>query len=237
MSNVLGRRVLGHLLSLLLFETVLIVSAVALAAWLRLGPEAQLLLFVEGGLQKAFLIAFACQICLYYADLYNPRVIADRRELFVRTVRALGVTSFVLAALYYWIPALIIGRGVVLIAAALVIATVIGWRLAFEWIVLRVAPRERLLIVGTSPGAVALARELHAMRGQIGVELVGFVDVDPGGRPRRRQSVGCTGQPADGQAPRDEDRGRVVRAPCVSLRGVHGQDRRRKPAAKLVHLL
>jgi sugar transferase (PEP-CTERM system associated) len=179
MSNVLGRRVLGHLLSLLLFETVLIVSAVALAAWLRLGPEAQLLLFVEGGLQKAFLIAFACQICLYYADLYNPRVIADRRELFVRTVRALGVTSFVLAALYYWIPALIIGRGVVLIAAALVIATVIGWRLAFEWIVLRVAPRERLLIVGTSPGAVALARELHAMRGQIGVELVGFVDVDP----------------------------------------------------------
>jgi sugar transferase (PEP-CTERM system associated) len=179
MSNVLGRRVLGHLLSLLLFETVLIVSAVALAAWQRLGPEAQLLLFVEGGLQKAFLIAFACQICLYYADLYNPRVIADRRELFVRTVRALGVTSFVLAALYYWIPALIIGRGVVLIAAALVIATVIGWRLAFEWIVLRVAPRERLLIVGTSPGAVALARELHAMRGQIGVELVGFVDVDP----------------------------------------------------------
>ncbi len=79
----------------------------------------------------------------------------------------------------YWIPALIIGRGVVLIAAALVIATVIGWRLAFEWFVSRVAPRERLLIVGTSPGAVALARELHAMRGQIGVELVGFVDVDP----------------------------------------------------------
>jgi sugar transferase (PEP-CTERM system associated) len=179
MSNVLGRRVLGHLLSLLLFETALIVGAVALAAWLRLGAEAQLLLLVEGGLQKAFLIAFACQICLYYADLYNPRVIADRRELFVRTVRALGVTSFILAALYYWIPALIIGRGVVLIAAALVIATVIGWRLAFEWIVLRVAPRERLLIVGTSPGAVALARELHAMRGQIGVELVGFVDVDP----------------------------------------------------------
>jgi sugar transferase (PEP-CTERM system associated) len=179
MSNVLSRRVLGHLLSLLLFETALIVSAVALAAWLRLGPEAQLLLFVEGGLQKAFLIALACQICLYYSDLYNPRVIADRRELFVRTVRALGVTSFVLAALYYWVPALIIGRGVVLIAAALVIATVIGWRLAFEWIVLRVAPRERLLIVGTSPGAVALARELYAMRGQIGVELVGFVDVDP----------------------------------------------------------
>ena len=137
------------------------------------------MLFVEDGLEKALLIAFVCQLCLYYADLYNPRVIADRRELFVRTVQALGATSFVLAALYFWIPALIIGRGVFLIAAALVIAAVIGWRLAFEWLVSRVAPRERLLLVGTSPGAVALARELHAMRGQIGVEIVGFVDPDP----------------------------------------------------------
>lgn len=118
-------------------------------------------------------------MCLYYADLYNPKVISDRRELFVRTVQALGATSFILAALYYWVPALVIGRGVVLIAAVLVILTVIGWRLAFEWVVSRVAPRERLLIVGTSQGAVALAKELHAMRGQIGVEIVGFVDTQP----------------------------------------------------------
>src|SRR5206468_4526051 len=170
---------MGHLLALLVLETVLIVSAIVVAAWLRLGPDARLLLFVEHGLEKAILIAFVAQLCLYYADLYNPRVVADRRELFVRTVQALGMTSFVLAALYYWIPSLVIGRGVVAIAAALVIAMVIGWRVAFEWLVSRIAPRERLLIVGTSAGAVALARELHAMQGQVGVELVGFVDADP----------------------------------------------------------
>ena len=179
MSHVFGRRVFSRLLALLVFETALIVTAVAVAAWLRLGRDAQLLLFVEQGLEKAALVAVVCQVCLYYADLYNPRVIADRREMFVRTVQALGATSFILAALYYWVPTLVIGRGVVLIAAILVILTVIGWRLAFEWLVARVAPRERLLIVGTNPGAVALARELHAMRGQIGVELVGFVDTDP----------------------------------------------------------
>jgi sugar transferase (PEP-CTERM system associated) len=179
MSNVLGRRVFSHLLVLLIFETVLIVGAVAVAAWLRLGSHARLLLLFEDGLAKAIIIAVVCQICLYYADLYNPRVIADRRELFVRSVQALGATSFILAALYYWLPGLVIGRGVVLIAAVVVIAVVIGWRLSFEWVVYQLAPRERLLIVGTSPGAVALARELHAMRGQIGVELVGFVDPDP----------------------------------------------------------
>jgi sugar transferase (PEP-CTERM system associated) len=178
-STILGRRVLGPLLALLLFESTLIVGSIALAAWLRLGENAWLVLVVEHGMQKAFFIAMTCQICLYYADLYNPRTITDRRELFVRAVQALGATSFLLAATYYWMPWMVIGRGVFLIAAFLVIAVVIGWRLVFEWLVWTVGPRERILLVGTSAGAVELARELHAMRGQIGIEIVGFVDPDP----------------------------------------------------------
>ncbi len=179
MSNVLGRRVVGHLLALLLFESVLIVGAVALAAWLRLGDDAWLVLTVEQGFQKAALIAVVCQLCLYFADLYNPRVISDRRELFVRAVQALGSTSLLLAAIYYWFPALVLGRGVFLRGAFLVIAVVIGWRLVFEWYVSSVGSRERLLLVGTNPAAIALAGELFAMRRQLGVEIVGFIDPDP----------------------------------------------------------
>jgi FlaA1/EpsC-like NDP-sugar epimerase len=178
MSNVLGRRVLARLLAMLVLESGLIVGAVTLAAWLRLGPDAWLVMVVEDGFYKALFIALTCQICLYYADLYDPRVIRARRELFVRTVQALGATSFLLAASYYWAPALVIGRGVFVIAAFLVIAVVIGWRVAFEWFVSRVGPRDRLLLVGTSPGSIELARELHEMRGQNGVEIVGFVDPD-----------------------------------------------------------
>ena len=40
--------------------------------------------------------------------------------------------SLVLAVLYYWIPSLIIGRGVFVIASVVVVALVAGWRLAFE---------------------------------------------------------------------------------------------------------
>jgi sugar transferase (PEP-CTERM system associated) len=179
MSNVLGRRVVGHLLALLLFESVLIVGAVTLAAWLRLGDDAWLVLTVEQGFQKAALIAVVCQLCLYFADLYNPRVISDRRELFVRAVQALGSTSLLLAAIYYWFPALVLGRGVFLRGAFLVIAVVIGWRLVFEWYVSSVGSRERLLLVGTNPAAIALARELFAMRRQLGVDIVGFIDPNP----------------------------------------------------------
>jgi sugar transferase (PEP-CTERM system associated) len=179
MSKVVGRRVVSRLLALLLCESLLIVGAVALAAWLRLGQDAWLVLTVEQGLLKAVLIAVTCQICLYFADLYNPRVISDRRELFVGTMRALGATSFLLAASYYWFPSLVLGRGVFILSAFLVIGVVIGWRLLFEWLVSSIAPRERLLLVGTNAPAVALARELHDLRRQLGVEIVGFIDQNP----------------------------------------------------------
>jgi sugar transferase (PEP-CTERM system associated) len=138
-----------------------------------------LILPEEGGLQKALLVAGVCQLCFYCADLYDLRVLSDRRELFVRIVQATGSASLVLATVYFWFPALVLGRGVFMIAAFLVMAAIIGWRVIFEWISRRVAPRERLLIVGTSNAALDLARELHDRRLEFGVEIVGFVDADP----------------------------------------------------------
>jgi len=166
-------------LTLVVFETVLIVAAVAVAAYLRLGDWAWVILVNEHGATKTLLAAGVAQACLYYADLYDLRLASDRPELFVRIVQALGAASFILAVVYFWFPALIIGRGVFMIAAFLVITLVIGWRLLFVYLSGRMGPRERLLLVGTSAAAVSLARELHEHRHELGVEIVGFVDADP----------------------------------------------------------
>jgi exopolysaccharide biosynthesis polyprenyl glycosylphosphotransferase len=53
-----------------------------------------------------------------------------------------------------------------------------SWRLTFAWLASRVAPRERLLLVGTHPTAVELARELNDRRRELGIEIVGFVDAN-----------------------------------------------------------
>ena len=172
-------RLTGRTLALVAFETVLIVSAVGVAAWLRLGSWALEILANEHGVWKALLLALVSQVCLYYADLYNLRLVSDRRELFVRIMQALGSASFIMAAVYYWFPTLILGRGVFAIAAALIITLVVAWRVAFEWVSRRVRPRERLLLVGTGHSAVVLARELFERRSELGVEIVGFVDPDP----------------------------------------------------------
>ena len=166
-------------MALVVLETILIVLAVAIGAFLRLGSDAWVLLFQEQGIEKALLIALVCQVCLYYADLYELKVASDRRELFIRIVQALGATSFLLAAIYFWAPQVVIGRGVFMVSSALVILFVSGWRLVFEWLSRQVAPRERLLLVGTGPAAISLARELFQRRQELGVEIVGFVDPDP----------------------------------------------------------
>ena len=232
-------------LVLVLCETLLILLAVCIGARIRLEQYAWEILFSEGGVEKTLLAAGVTQLCLYYADLYNLRRLTDWRDTFVRLVQALGAASLILAATYYWFPALVIGRGVFAISATLVVGFVVGWRGVFVWLSRRLGPRERLLLVGTSPAAVALARELYERRHELGVEIVGFVDPDParvgvpvlnpgvigtvddipsivqsrGVRPRGGEPGRRARQAADGSAARHEAGRCDVRPPRVGLRG------------------
>ena len=165
--------------TLVVFETLLILSAVAAAAYARLGEWAWVIVTQEDGVTKTLIVAGVTQASLYYADLYDLKRLADRRELFVRVAQALGAAALLLAVIYYWFPTMVIGRGVFLIAAPLIVAGVVGWRVAFEWLSRQFGPRERLLLVGTNAPAVSLARELFERRQDLGVEIVGFVDADP----------------------------------------------------------
>ena len=175
MRTFLRRRLTGRAVTLIVFETCVIVAAVVFAAYVRLGEKA---LSMVDEWPKWLLIAVVTQFCLYYADLYDTRIISDRRSLFERAMYALGATSFILALIYFFLPDMIVGRGVFVLAALCLVLTVLGWRIAFEWTNRHVAPRERLLLVGTSKGAVDLARELYE-RADLGAQIVGFIDPDP----------------------------------------------------------
>jgi sugar transferase (PEP-CTERM system associated) len=220
MAKILKHRVSWRLLLLIACESALIVEAVVFAAWLRLDAAAWVLMANEGGWWKAALVAAVCQLCLYYADLYDLRIVADRRELFVRTLQALGAASMVLAVLYYLFPDLILGRGVFFIAAAFAVGIIIGWRVAFEWLLRRARPVERLLLVGTGEAAVGLATELHERRQELGVEIVGFVDSEAGQVGKSLVNHGIVGTIED--IPRIVHDSRVDRV-VVSLADARGK--------------
>jgi len=180
MIRFLVHRVRVRALTLAACETGLMIGAVFAAAVLRIGfDDAVETLSADYGIAKVLLVVAIAQISLYYFDLYDARIASDRRELYTRLIQALASTSFALAILYWAFPALMVGRGVFLVATVLMVTLVVGWRIAFEWVSGRVGPRERLLLVGTSAATVDLARELFERRYELGVEIAGFIDPDP----------------------------------------------------------
>jgi sugar transferase (PEP-CTERM system associated) len=168
----------GRLFALLAVDHLLIVAAVLAACWVRLGTDGFAGDAFLAILWRASLIALVLQWMLHYCDLYDARAV-HRSETAVRLLQAVGAAAVLLAVLYYWIPALLIGRGIALLAAVLAYFVLLAWRLViFENLARRIGPTERVLIIGTSSAALELANELYARRHSLGVELVGFIDAD-----------------------------------------------------------
>jgi sugar transferase (PEP-CTERM system associated) len=159
-------------------ETLLLVAAVAVSSVIIGRERAWELLLDDTALLRVLLIVVTCQVCLHYADLYDLRTIKTSRDLVTRLMRAIGTTSLILGAAYWLFPLLVVQEGVFLLTAAVAAVLVVAWRAAFKVISARLTPRERLLLVGTSPAAIVLARELFERRQELGVEIVGFVDTD-----------------------------------------------------------
>ena len=108
-------------------------------------------------LLRVLLIVLVCQMCLHYVDLYSFRTITTTRDVAVRLMRALGASSLILGLAYWVFPLLVVERGAFLLAGCLAVCLVLIWRAAFRATVAHLAPRERLLLVGTSPAAIVLA--------------------------------------------------------------------------------
>ena len=245
-------------------ETVLLACAVVISSVLVGGAEAWELLADNTAFLRVLLIVVVCQVCLHYTDLYDLRTINTKKDLVTRVIRAIGATSLILGFAYWLFPLLVVQQGVFLMTAVLALVMVMAWRSMFDLVISRLAPRERLLLVGTSPAAIVLARELFERRQELGVDIVGFVDPDPtrvgapvinpgvvgtiddipgpdradAGRSRGGQPVGSARQAADGSAARRAPaERRAVRSPGDGLRGIHRQDRAREPASELAGVL
>lgn len=155
-------------------EGALIFFSVLAGVYFRLGT-----LDYDWVIPKALLTAVVCLTCLYYGDLYNSKVIANIRELLIRLMQALGVATIILAALYYVFPVLIIGRGVSLISASIILPLILVWRLIYRRFLMWQGMEENILIIGTNPFAVDLAEEIADNR-TLGYRVIGFIDKNPG---------------------------------------------------------
>ena len=169
----------ARMVLLLLTEAMLLFGGLIVAVYVRLGAvDAEDALIERNGFYKAALATVFCLASFYLLDLYDFVVMHDRRELVLRLLQALGLAWIALALIFYVMPQAMIGRGVSLISLPLALLLMVGWRLAIHWVLGHPEIGERILIVGSGPFAVEIARETLG-RPDAGFRVVGFVDNDP----------------------------------------------------------
>ena len=171
-------RLNGRTILLIIAEAALVYGAIIAAVYLRVGVDGAPFELVEKhGYWKAAVAGFFCLAAFYLFDLYDFLVMHDRRELVLRLVQALGLAWIALALSFYTYPALMLGRGISLIALPLALGLMVLWRISIHWFLGHPGFGERILIVGSGKFAVEMASEV-LNRPDAGYRIVGFVGTD-----------------------------------------------------------
>ena len=188
--QVFNRHVSSRGLTVFAAELLLISGSVGLAASIQGSTD------LATGIWKIGLVTLVCQLCLYYNDFYDLTLVHSNRELVVRLFQAVGAASIVLAALYFAIPALMIGDGIFVSALAVFVVGILGWRLLFNTVTRRLHLEERILVVGTGETARKVTRQILDQR-DFAYRIVGFIDNDPRRIGERIVNPGIIGTPED----------------------------------------
>ena len=171
-------------------ELLLISGSVALAATLQGSTD------LAEGIWKVALVTLVCQLCLYYNDFYDLTLVHSNRELIVRLLQSVGAASILLAALYFVVPALMIGDGIFVSALFVFVVGILGWRLLFNQVSRSLRLEERILVVGTGDTARKITRQILAQR-DFAYRVVGFIDEDERRIGERVVNPGIIGTPTD----------------------------------------
>jgi FlaA1/EpsC-like NDP-sugar epimerase len=168
---------------LLLADAAIIYGGVVLAMYLRLGfSGSENELDVKNGWFKIALASFVCLVIMYFYDLYDYVVMTNRRELMLRLVQALGIAWALLALLFYFVPPLLIGRGVSVISVPLVLGLLLGWRIFIHSLTGHPEIGEKILVVGTGQTALDTAEAVWERR-DAGYRIAGFIS-ENGAKPQ-----------------------------------------------------
>lgn len=145
------------------------------AALLRLGPDLALIDRVVGPLwPRALVFGLSLTASFFAFGLYSVRQRARPAGITIRVVAAVVVGALASTVVFYIIPKLWIGRGILLIAALGAAAIVVTIRLLFYRFVDATPMKRRVIVYGAGRGATVVAN-LRRRADQRGFLLLGFV--------------------------------------------------------------
>jgi sugar transferase (PEP-CTERM system associated) len=159
----------------LLIETLLFFSSVYLSVIFRFNLELTRVLSYPFLFFKALLIMVVIHLSLYYHDLNYSNIGRFRGNLTLKVMQANAVGFFILSILYYVIPFLEVGRGILLIDMALLFVISLSLRIIYLQQPQSEDYGERAVIIGTGSLARQIGKTLH-QQPELGYKIVGFID-------------------------------------------------------------
>ena len=173
-------RIFGHFVPFrvtvfVILEFFVLWSSVALGVVLRFSHQPTPLWEISGLWWKAVVFALVWQFVFFLADLYNIDTRVGRKVLMTKTALASAGAVLLLTVCYYVIPAIYLGRGVLILASMVAASAAIGLRLLYFWMYSSSKYNNRVLIFGTGSAAETITDVL--INGyNPGYDLMGFLD-------------------------------------------------------------
>jgi sugar transferase (PEP-CTERM system associated) len=180
---------------LALIEGSLLVFATYLAAALYFDGGATGAATPSGRLlPSALLFAFFGVVSLFAVGLYSTRQRSTTAGILVRVVAADMSAVGLSALIYYFLPAIAVGRGVLALMAGIAVVALGAVRLIFERVVEESIFKRRVLVYGAGKRAASLLA-LRRRSDQRGFQIVAFIAAE--GDQVTAEAERLTARPAD----------------------------------------
>jgi len=163
------------ILKLALLEGFFLFAAVCGASLMWAPPDTVRWADAPIVLIRALAISVCCVVSFYYNDLYDLRIVRNFGAFGARLLHAFGVAFILLAGLYAVFRPLRISNAPFLVSVLIIVAILLPLRAALYAIARRKPFFERVLILGTTPLAATIIREIIS-RPFVGYSIVGVAD-------------------------------------------------------------
>ncbi len=182
MIRVIRRHASTGVLPLLISEIVIYFACFYAAAEILYPPSGWFYLFYDGGITLAAIAILTIIIAMYFFDLYAEVQVYSRVLLIQQLCQSLGVAIIAQTVAMYALRDWTVPHLMMLIACAFALVAIVLWRLLYSALLTRIVGKDRLLFLGRSSTAEAVAEAVESDP-RMGFHVIGFLDDHADGPP------------------------------------------------------
>jgi sugar transferase (PEP-CTERM system associated) len=160
-------------LVLLIGEALIVWTSFLLGVVYAFGPDSYLALNVHNGYYQIFGLTVLVLLCSHGLDLYDTARLNTKGELYFRLLMLLAGMAFILALVDLVKPKFLLGGGSSTVGLIILTVALIGWRLAFTWLVQLPILVERVYVLGTGERAQRVEQGLR-QNPELGIEIASW---------------------------------------------------------------